>query len=131
MTSEQIKHMVDSFLGWKLPADFAPDDGISFDPVINAGHPFESRREPVGTNLFTATQAEAMVRYMIEGIPERVGMTKREEQRARDALRMSSAIGKFLSAYARGQIKSHKDSPEIQELASANDAYMAHEREAD
>lgn len=33
---------------------------------------FESRREPVGTNLFDAQQAEAMVRHMIQGLPSRL-----------------------------------------------------------
>jgi hypothetical protein len=28
------------------------------------------KHEPSGTNLFDATQADAMVRYMIEGLPE-------------------------------------------------------------
>lgn len=73
MTDEQIKHMVSRFLGWKLPASFNPDNGISFDPVMNKGHQFESRREPVGTNLLDATQADAMVRYMVEGMPATPG----------------------------------------------------------
>jgi hypothetical protein len=62
MTDEQINHMVDRFLGWRLPKDFAPDAGISYrrpnyHPSIDA--------RPLGTNLFTATQAEDMVRYML------------------------------------------------------------------
>lgn len=69
MTDEQIKHMVSRFLGWKLPENFNPDDGISFDPIANRGWKFERRREPVGTNLFDAAQAEAMVRYLIDGMP--------------------------------------------------------------
>lgn len=68
MNDEQIKHMVNRFLAWKLPADFGPDNGISFDPVSNPGASYESRREPVGTNLLTATQAEAMVRHMVDGL---------------------------------------------------------------
>ena len=32
---EQIKQMVTRFLGWKLPDDFHPDDGISFEPFFN------------------------------------------------------------------------------------------------
>jgi len=74
MTDEQIKHMVDRFLGWRLPVDFQPDAGISFKPEYNVeynaarGKP-PARHEPSGTNLFDATQAEAMVRYMIEGMP--------------------------------------------------------------
>ena len=69
MTDEQIKHMVDRFLAWRLPDDFHPDNGISFEPIGNAGTPHEYKREPVGTNLLTATQAEAMVRHIIEGLP--------------------------------------------------------------
>lgn len=69
---EQIKQMVTRFLGWRLPEDFRPDDGISFEPEFNKewnasqGKP-PQRRTPTGTNLFSYTQAEAMVRYMIDG----------------------------------------------------------------
>jgi hypothetical protein len=68
-TDEQVKHMVDRFLQWKLPADFRPDNGVEFDPIGSKGTLYEYTREPVGTNLLTATQAEAMVRHMLEGIP--------------------------------------------------------------
>jgi hypothetical protein len=74
MTDDQIKHMVNRFLNWRLPADFSPDCGISFKPEYNVkynasrGLPPE-RHQPVGTNLLAATQAEAMVRYMLEGLP--------------------------------------------------------------
>jgi len=75
MTEEQIRAMVDRFLQWKLPADFRPDGGISFKPIRNEGTAFEGRNEPVGTNLLTATQAEAMVRFMVEGLPITKGTT--------------------------------------------------------
>lgn len=66
MTEDQIKHMVNRFLAWKLPANFNPDAGISFTrpnyrPDVDA--------TPSGTNLFDATQADVMVRYMVEGMP--------------------------------------------------------------
>jgi len=70
MTEAQIKHMVDRFLMWKLPEHFNPDDGISFDPVASKGTPYEFRRSPSGTNLFSAEQATAMVRHMLEGLPQ-------------------------------------------------------------
>ncbi len=70
MTEDQIKHMVDRFLGWRLPEDFHPDCGIEFDAeAARKLNPINHRYEPVGTNLFTATQATAMVRYLIEGLP--------------------------------------------------------------
>lgn len=74
MTDDQIKHMVQRFLGWRLPDNFSPDCGITFSPEFNVefnagrGRP-PDRHQPVGTNLLDAGQAEAMVRYMAEGMP--------------------------------------------------------------
>lgn len=62
-----VKHMVDRFLGWKLPEDFAPDAGISFD--IEKCRYGPNVYFPIGTNLFTATQAEAMIRHLLDGMP--------------------------------------------------------------
>lgn len=69
MTEDQIKHMVNRFLGWKLPEDFSPDAGISFKAAFNEHTAHPMRHEPSGTNLFDATQADAMVRYMLNGMP--------------------------------------------------------------
>jgi hypothetical protein len=69
MTDEQIKQMVDRFLGWKLPADFRPDGGIEFDAdSAKKRNPRNLRHEPRGTNVLDAVQAEGMVRYMVEGM---------------------------------------------------------------
>lgn len=70
MTEDQINHMVSRFLSWKLPEDFHPDNGIAFEKVTNPGTEHEHRREPVGTNLFTAIQAKAMILHMLEGLPD-------------------------------------------------------------
>ena len=69
MTEEQIKHMADPLLGWKPPRTFSPDGGISFDRTGSKGTPHEYEREPYGTNIFNAQEAEAMVRHMIDGMP--------------------------------------------------------------
>ena len=69
MTDDQIKHMVVRFLSWKLPDNFNPDGGISFKAVFNEHTAYPMKHEPVGTNLFSYTQAQAMVRHMIEGLP--------------------------------------------------------------
>lgn len=74
MTDEQIKHMVNRFLGWRLPENFQPDAGISFNPEYNVEYNASrgvppARHQPSGTNLLDATQAEAMVRHMVEGLP--------------------------------------------------------------
>lgn len=66
--NDQIKHMVNRFLGWKLPAHFDPDAGISFKAEFNEHTAHPMKHEPTGTNLFDFTQAEAMVRYMLEGL---------------------------------------------------------------
>jgi hypothetical protein len=63
---DQIKHMVGQFLGYKLPKDFNPDGGISYTrpnyhPDVDA--------TLYGTNLLDATQTEALVHHMIDGLP--------------------------------------------------------------
>ena len=68
MTEDQIKHMVNRFLGWRLPKPWHPDNGISYQRP-NYAHEPADHDWPIGTNLFDATQATAMVRYMLEGIP--------------------------------------------------------------
>ena len=60
-----IKKAVNAFLGWKLPKTFNPDNGISFERAGSQGTQYEYTREPVGTNLFDATEAEAMFRACI------------------------------------------------------------------
>lgn len=55
-----VNRMVDRFLGWKLPEDFGPDAGISFDRSYSAKWGM-----PVGTNLLTADQAKAMFEYCL------------------------------------------------------------------
>ena len=66
MTEKQVQYLVNRFLAWRLPASFAPDAGISY---IRPDYP-ESYPGPTGTNLFSAEQAELMVRHMVEGMPD-------------------------------------------------------------
>lgn len=71
MTEDQIKHMVDRFLSWKLPEDFRPDGGVQFDAdAAKKLDPRNLRYEPYGTNLLNYTQAKAMVEHMLVGLPE-------------------------------------------------------------
>lgn len=62
--------MVNRFLMWKLPADFAPDCGISFKSESDYEHPVfgRSKHEPMGTNLFSADQARAMLEHVLADI---------------------------------------------------------------
>lgn len=70
MTEAQIKQMTERFLGWRLPEDFQPDNGISFKPTFNDHMDPPMRHNPSGTNLMNYTQAEAMVRHLVEGIDQ-------------------------------------------------------------
>jgi hypothetical protein len=65
MTKTLIDHAVDRFLGWKLPKDFNPDCGITFDPEKLKPWP---GLWPVGTNLLTAIQAKVMLEHALNGL---------------------------------------------------------------
>lgn len=64
---DQVEHMVQRFLGWRLPEDFNPDNGISFKATFNDHLPSPTRCNPSGTNLFDARQAKAIL-YMLDGM---------------------------------------------------------------
>jgi len=64
MTDAQIKQMAERFLAWKLPADFAPDAGISFKAEFNEHTDHPMRHQPTGTNLLSYAQALEMVRWI-------------------------------------------------------------------
>jgi|GEM_PF-5443433 len=72
MTKPLIDQAVDRFLGWKLPKDFNPDAGITFKADFNEGTPYPMKHEPSGTNLFTATQAKAMLDHAAAPLIARV-----------------------------------------------------------
>jgi len=66
VTKEQIDQMVNAFLCWKLPQTFNPDCYISFAPKPDfRGYP---PTWPVGTNLFSYTEAKAMVEHMVAAL---------------------------------------------------------------
>ena len=69
MTEDQIDHMVNRFLQWKLPEHFRPDGGVSFQPSFPE-EPMRSRHWPSGTNILCATQARQMILHMLEGLPD-------------------------------------------------------------
>ena len=79
MTKEQIEYMRDRFLQWRLPDNFKPDGGVHFERVRNKGTQWEAINEPVGTNLLDATQAEEMVRFMLDGLPDATPFDERSK----------------------------------------------------
>ncbi len=70
MTEDQIKHMVSRFLAWRQPENFAPDGGVKFERTYRGVGGVEHQCEPSGTNLLYYNQAEAMVRHMLDGLPQ-------------------------------------------------------------
>lgn len=60
----EIEQMVKRFLAWRLPRPWNPDNGISYQRPSYA-HPPNDSDWPIGTNLFDAAQAEAMIRHML------------------------------------------------------------------
>ena len=92
-----VKRMVDAFLGWPLPDDFAPDCGISFTNKINEGTEIEHQYKPIGTNLFTADQAKAMVEYMLSAAPQPSLSTEADKVRDLEAKILDLPRYSFLS----------------------------------
>lgn len=60
MNKTLIDTMVDRFLGWKLPNDFAPDAGVSLDRAYT-----DKWGMPSGTNLLHAGQVRQMIEHML------------------------------------------------------------------
>jgi hypothetical protein len=96
--SQQIQVMVNRFLTWRLPENFNPDGGISFKRTFNENTAHPMKHEPVGTNLLDATQAEAMIRYLIEGVAES---------------RPSAPTERSIEVLADGSIKDLGPAPEL------------------
>jgi hypothetical protein len=67
MSEDQIKYMVNRFLQWELPKNFNPDNGVT---VTRPNYAPNVQWWITGTNLLDYTQAEEMVRYMLEGMPK-------------------------------------------------------------
>ena len=102
LTEDQIKHMASRFLGWSLPEDFQPDAGITFKPTFNDHLPTPMQHNPTGTNLFTASQAEAMVRYMVDDTPTEVQyVSDYNEARRRAGVRQSAELHRVRCNYDR------------------------------
>lgn len=102
MTDEQIKYMVDKFLGWHLPDAFSPDAGISFKPIYNEHLPIPMRHSPTGTNLFDAEQARQMVEHMIEGIPE--DNAEPSQVLTKDAIYIRLLLSRVRGAFESGDV---------------------------
>jgi hypothetical protein len=80
---DMIKEAVTNFLGWKLPADFAPDANISFKRAVLPSTPqTPGGYWPIGTNLFSDDQAEQMFRHCLPTILDRLEAQESREGEA-------------------------------------------------
>ena len=93
--------MVDRFLCWELPKDFAPDGGISFD----------HSSKPIGTNLLTADQARQMFEHVtaedhkdLECQLAEANEHRHELQAANTGLRKQLAEAREISAARNAQV---------------------------
>ncbi|MER9769011.1 hypothetical protein NKJ09_23435 [Mesorhizobium sp. M0189] len=118
MTEDQIKHMVGRFLMWRLPENFSPDGGISFKAAYNEHSSHPMKHEPVGTNLFDAVQAEAMVRHMTDGMPPAAS------GKALTAEMLADALGCFWNA-AIGDAQHKQDSTALAVASSMAEGFAA------
>lgn len=99
----QIKRMVDRFLSWRLPENFSPDAGISFKPTFNDHLPEPMRHNPTGTNLFDYSQAEAMIRHLLElprghcfrGLDEGAAMSELSEANRKERIALLRREGRY------------------------------------
>lgn len=71
-----IEEMVSRFLGWKLPANFAPDAGMKFvpGPLQQPDGPYW----PSGTNLLDATQARQMFEHCMSTMWKPIGTAPKD-----------------------------------------------------
>lgn len=130
MTDAQIKRMVERFLAWRLPADFAPDGGITFTPTFNDHTEHPQRHEPTGTNLLTYTQADAMVRHMLapdgddQGAiePSRLSAATREALAVTLAAPATASLPKLLGVIVQAMIA--EGTPGERELGKVLDTTM-------
>jgi hypothetical protein len=91
MTDDQIKHMTERFLNWRIPTDrFHPDCGVSVQRP-NYGPNVEWML--TGTNLFDYALAEEMVRHMVEGLNELAGRITPEWCEAMAPLEADHEVG--------------------------------------
>jgi hypothetical protein len=81
-TPDLIRTLASRFCAWPLPRDFAPDGGCTFAPPANPNHPW-----PVGTNLLTVSQAEEMLRFVLDDA------TVEQSSKVHDHQRTSTPVG--------------------------------------
>ena len=73
----KIDQMVERFLCWDLPDDFAPDCHISFD---RDAAKLNQHSWPSGTNLLTAAQARRMFEHVLSADADGSGMPPHQQR---------------------------------------------------
>jgi hypothetical protein len=90
-----IDKMVDRFLAWKLPGDFGPDAGVTFNP----GHIAPSSPHwPTGTNLLTADQTRQMFEHVTADEPAE-GLQPHQQRVITEKADLDEKLGKLLAFF--------------------------------
>lgn len=93
-----INTMVDRFLCWKLPKDFAPDCGISFDGRKDDEWN-KNKTWPVGTNLLTAEQAKQMFVDVMPTDSEFLSLEKQYCERLGELARQADIVCTWITEH--------------------------------
>lgn len=90
-----IDKMVDRFLAWKLPGDFGPDAGVTFNP----GHIAPSSPHwPTGTNLLTVDQTRQMFEHVTADEPAE-GLQPHQQRVITEKADLDEKLGKLLTFF--------------------------------
>jgi hypothetical protein len=90
----KIDQMVDRFLCWGLPDDFAPDCHISFD---RDAAKFNQHSWPSGTNLLTAAQARQMFEHVLNA--DGSGLQPHQQRVITEKADLDEKLGKLLAFF--------------------------------
>ena len=90
-----IDKMVDRFLAWKLPGDFGPGAGVTFNPSHIAP---SSPHWPTGTNLLTADQTRQMFEHVTADEPAE-GLQPHQQRVITEKADLDEKLGKLLAFF--------------------------------
>lgn len=97
--------MVQRFLGWRLPDDFYPDGGVTFNREVNGGLRPKTWW-PVGTNLLTDPQARAMLEHVVgpefDALLARCEAVEARLAEAHDLLALAAGVAEVKRILATG-----------------------------
>ena len=112
-----IDKMVNRFIRWKLPQDFGPDAGVTFNP----GHIAPSSPHwPTGTNLLTADQARQMFEHVTADEPAE-GLQPHQQRVVTEKAELDEKANALSNFIGHSPIFETLDAAEQERLKEQND----------